>query len=242
MRVGAAPRLVTSAQLLDIDWNYPIDLAAGAEETGRTVAQKERRALPRDEALRALAGDDRRPLLVLRECMVCAGTDEALLTSGADNEKTLLLMRWFHCVKLPPDTSENPNSPFHALFPDNDSAHLFVSRWDGGDLVPLEDETSRTALWKSMTSLLDSSYEGSTRTPLKALAKLLDEYDRLDIELAQERAQAVKLIEKYGSDSSKLRKVERALEALATERAELDAQVRELTELELRAAEPTAAR
>lgn len=43
--------------------------------------------------MKAIAGDDSRPLLILRGYKVCNGTDDALLNGGIDNEKTLLLGR-----------------------------------------------------------------------------------------------------------------------------------------------------
>jgi hypothetical protein len=62
----------------------------------------------------------------VRECKVCNKTDDALLRPGAQNERTILLSRWFHCVKVPVDVLQ-PDHPFNALFPDTKSEHLFVS-------------------------------------------------------------------------------------------------------------------
>ena len=79
----------------------------GLRAEARTIGEHSRsvetkRTLPPEEAYAMLAGEDHRPLLVLRECMTCNGTDDALMTRKADNERTMLLSRWFHCVKLPP--------------------------------------------------------------------------------------------------------------------------------------------
>ena len=60
-------------------------------------------ALSREEAVKKIAGTDPRPLLVVRECNLCRGANHALLSHKLDNERTLLLTQWFHCVKLRPN-------------------------------------------------------------------------------------------------------------------------------------------
>ena len=49
-----------------------------------------RSALTREAAFKVIAGDDPRPLLVLRECKVCNGP-MMLCSRAVDNEKTFLL-------------------------------------------------------------------------------------------------------------------------------------------------------
>jgi hypothetical protein len=108
----------SAQELLEIDWKYPVFKAeAKLADDGRTVAGTVQRALPLERAVAYLAGEDPRPLLVLRECLVCNGTDKALLGAEADNEKTVLLTRWFHCVKLPVDVMLKEDHPFHDTGP-----------------------------------------------------------------------------------------------------------------------------
>ena len=72
-----------SAQtILTLDWDYAVYEAPTKDADGRTVAQRKKEALSVEAALAYLAGDDPRPLLVLRECKVCNGTDDALLSTG----------------------------------------------------------------------------------------------------------------------------------------------------------------
>ena len=112
----AAPIRGPSAKsYLRIEWEYPVYVPPEESAAKDTFAKKKRVALSREEAFRFIAGDDPRPLLVLRECKVCNGTDDALLKGGVDNEKTYLLSRWFHCIKLPVDVMEEDH-PFHNLF------------------------------------------------------------------------------------------------------------------------------
>src|SRR5262245_41475270 len=76
-----APRVVlrqqrgsTSKGRLRIDWRQPVP---PVPEGTATYAES---ALPLAEALQVLWEGDERPLLVLRECSFCQGTDQALLS------------------------------------------------------------------------------------------------------------------------------------------------------------------
>ena len=157
---------------LGIRWKYPgyiapIDETAAKEGKDRSLSMRRKEALLAGEAFAYLSGEDRRPLLVLRECTTCTGTEDALMTKGADNEKTMLMSRWFHCVKLPPDVLKEGH-PFHALFAGDDPAHLFVARWDGSQRRDLTGAQSRTELWGVMGDILASEYQ---KKPDKALQK-----------------------------------------------------------------------
>ena len=99
---------------LRIQWDHPVPPKPEVDPEA-TVAIP-RRALPLEEALAVIRGNDPRPLLVLRECVRCTGTEDALLKRMEDNERTFLMSRWFHCVKLPPAVLE-PEHAFHNLFP-----------------------------------------------------------------------------------------------------------------------------
>ena len=98
-------------------------------EAKHSTAKKKRKALSREDAFKVIAGNDPRPLLVLRECKVCNGTDDALLKGGIDNERTFLLSRWFHCVKLPVDVLEEWS---RKCITRKARAHW----WDGGHGAP----------------------------------------------------------------------------------------------------------
>ena len=191
------------------------------------------RALPLEEAFAYLAGDDPRPLLVLRECLVCNGTDEALLGAEADNEKTILLTRWFHCVKLPVDVMLKEDHPFHALFDGKSPPHLFVCDANGENLTPLESERSRTELWDVLGSALKRNYKKDARKSLKQLAKLLDRYDVLDEQIAELEQKFENTIETKGPKSSKLTKIKKDLEKRKQQLAELDADFAKASELQI---------
>jgi hypothetical protein len=140
------------------------------------------------EALSALANGDPRPLLVVRECESCAGTDDAFLSREFDNEQTILLARWFHAVKLPTDVLEDTHA-FHELFGKKSPPHLFVATADGKTRVDLSGQQSQKELWTAMTKVLRKSYKKNPDAALKEMRKLLDALDRYDnlVAAAEER-------------------------------------------------------
>lgn len=191
------------------------------EKAGRTVAKQEARALPAAEALAYIAKDDPRPLLVLRECKVCNGTDDALLSRGnVDNEKTFLLARWFHCVKLPVDVLEESH-PFHELFLGKSPEHMFLASTDGLVRIPLESERSRTELWGAMLEVLKATYAKAPDTSLRKMEKTVDDFDQIDERIAQMEKRADDLLESEGPDSKKWKKLNSELEEARQERDKL---------------------
>ncbi|MFT5289889.1 MAG: hypothetical protein ACI8QS_000221 [Planctomycetota bacterium] len=193
-----------------------------------------------EEALRYIAGDDPRPLLVLRECLTCNGTDDALLTRKEDNERTMLLSRWFHCVKLAPAVIETDH-PFHALFAGDSPAHLFVAQSGGQVRVELKGDQSRTELWGAMNGALALAYEKVTdkgpKGALGQLYKLLDKLDQVDeaILLVQRRLEDE--AEDDGLNTRKARKLTAKLQELREERAEFRAEADKASALKLRKVE-----
>jgi hypothetical protein len=182
-----------------------------------TSAKRVRKALSREEALRFIAGDDPRPILLLRECLVCNGTDKALLSQGVDNEKTFLLARWFHCVKLPADVLAQDH-PFRALFDGKNPEHLFLSAADGSGKIPLESERSRTELWGHMSKVLALGYGKDLTPALDGTLKLLDQLDKLDQRAHALQQEIDQLMEKEGPGSKKIAKAKAKLADVEKER------------------------
>ena len=232
MPVTEAPRGESAKSVLKIEWQYPVFKEAEKATTG-SVAKAARRALAMQDALKFIAGDDPRPLLVLRECKVCNGTDDALLSKGADNERTFLLSTWFHCVKLPVDVLES-NHPFYEMFGHEDPEHLFVALPDGSMKVKLESDTSRTELWSAMNEVLAAAYKDDPQSALKAVQKTLDRMDVIDTRLLDLRAKRNELLEKEGASSKKLLKVNLEIEEAKQEIATLLAHVAKARQLELK--------
>jgi hypothetical protein len=228
------PRGPSTRELLKLDWDYPVYVAAAAAPSEGTAVRAPRQALSREEALRILAGKDLRPLLVLRECAFCNKTDDALLTPGTDNERILFLSRWFHCVKLPVDVTQ-PDHPFNALFPNDESEHLFVAARDGSDKAPLEADTSRVELWAAMGRTLAAAYVKDPTTAYKEIHSTFDRLDVLDVKLGGLEAKKSDLMETPGVDAAKLKKVDAEIEQVRKEIASAREEVQRLSKLELKA-------
>lgn len=207
------PHGPTSRELLQIRWDYPVYGGGPATASDGAEHAELRHALTREEALRFIARDDPRPLLVLRECSYCNRTERALLTPGADNEKTILLSRWFHCVRLAMDVSEHDH-PLHALFPRDDAEHLFVCAADGSGRIGLEAATSRSDLWSAMTSTITQAYAVDPTPAYKQLATLIDGFDLTDQRLIDLQEKRSRLMEGEHFDPAELRKLDEQIAEL----------------------------
>jgi hypothetical protein len=215
-----------------MNWDYPV-YSEQAQRGEGTNARKLRSALSAEEAYAFVAGDDPRPLLVIRECKVCNGTDRALLSPGADNERTQLLSRWFHCVKLPQDVRDE-NHPFYELFPKQDAEHLFVASPDGTLRLGLESEGSRTKLWSAMLDVLKSEYKQKPGSALKKIAHSLNELDVVDERRAHLQLRRDEILEEDGPGSRKLKKIAKDLAKLDAKREGLREEIDAATRIELR--------
>lgn len=218
----------TSKDLLQIAWDYPVWKPAApttgqSASTGTVVVERER-ALALEQAMQLVVREDKRPLLVMRECERCKGTDHALLSRSLDNEQTVLLTRWFHCVKLPPNVLQ-ADHPLTALFkPQKEGEripHLFFVDPDGTHKLPLPGDQSQSELWETMFSYLERCYEGDAKKAVKELRNVLNQFDRIDSRTTELRGRIDKEIEKRGPDSDKLPKLEKDLAELEDERKKL---------------------
>ena len=220
--------------VLEMEWQFPV-FTHEKKEGQRSASTQARRALSAEKAYAYIAGDDPRPLLVLRECLTCTGTDDALLTRGADNEKTFLMSRWFHCVKLPPDVLEEDH-PFHNLFAGKDPGHLFVADASGTNRLDLNGEQSRTELWSVMGKQIAARYQKKPgyEKSLKSLLKLLDQFDTIDEKIVTVSEKIDKAIEKDGLKSRKLKKLKLELAKLEKARAKTLEQAVAVAELKLK--------
>ena len=202
------------------------------------------RALPVEKAYELVADGDKRPLLILRECELCKGTDHAVLSRTLDNEQTVLLTHWFRCVKLPPNVLTEKH-PFYNLFKKGEGEkkvpHLFFADPSGEHKLALPGDQSQSDLWKVMFKYLGRCYDENAKTSIKKLRKLLSQYDKLDAQEDLVRARIDKEIEKNGPKSRKLKKFDKDLAKLAKEREGLRQDERDLRDLALKAPKEEAA-
>ena len=227
-QVALHERQQTSRALLQWTW----DRAAWSSAHGAG-------ALPAAEALAAVADGDPRPLLVLRECEACRGSDDAFLSRTLDNDKTVLLGRWFHAVRVGPEVLE-PGHPLHALFAGGAPAHLFTATLDGRTRVDLDGAQSQAKLWRAMTTVLRKAYRRDPDAAVRGLQKLLDQLDEAELRLAEVEDQLMNARGEHGSDASEVKDLERSRDALAAARLELLEKGLDLDDLQLRNAQPEA--
>jgi hypothetical protein len=231
----------TAKKLLEIDWTYPVWKPADTtDQPGeRTTAVKQvEHALPLKEAYEFVTSGDRRPVLILRECERCKGTDHALLSRSLDNEQTVLLTHWFRCVKLPPNVLDE-NHPFFNLFKrEKEGApvpHLFFADPDGGNKQDLPGDQAQTVLWSTMFSYLDRCYVEDAKASIKELRQVLSQFDKLDEEEHLIKTRLDKEIEKNGPESTQIKKFEAELAKNKKQREMLTAREKELRDLALKA-------
>ena len=226
----------TAKSLLKMKWNYPVHQLVNMKAKpveGGTVSKAVRRALDKQVAFYKIAGDDRRPLLVLRECRLCNGTDDALLSRGGGNERILIMTRWFNCVKLPIEVLEEDH-PFTKLFPEKHPPHLFLARWDGSHPLTLRGDMSRSELTGHMYTMLKSEYKKSAEKAVKQIEKIIAQYDVADEKIARLEIAIDDEIEKNGPESRKLKKINQGLKAAKQDLANLKKQEAKLSDLGLK--------
>jgi hypothetical protein len=224
-------RQATSKKLLEIAWDFPETLDVREADDGKTRASARMFKLSREAALARLTAGDDRPLLVLRECNVCKGSDDALLSRKLDNERTQLLTRWFHCVKFKPNVMFDENHTFHALFDGKPAPHLFVCRADGSQMVLLGGRVPQGEIWDAMLGVLSSHYERDAEEAVKSILELMARFDHLDAMELQYKEQIDAEIEARGPKSSKLRRLREKLAKLDAEREALRARQQKLEDL-----------
>jgi hypothetical protein len=237
----------TSKDRLKVVWTHPVwqPKPVAVEATGqRTVAGAREHALPLAEAYALITGDDQRPLLILRECELCKGTDHALLSRDLDNEQTVLLSHWFHCVKLPPNVLDAQH-PFYNLFArakDGEAIpHLFFCDADGSNKAALPGDQSQTELWETMFGFLERNYQGDAKKAVKELRTLLAQFDKVDNMEQDVKARMDREIDKRGVDTERVKKLELELADLKKQRQALlarEQKIRGLARRDLNAPKP----
>lgn len=215
-----------SRRLLKIDWTHAAVLEDAGPQ-GPTSSARRMVSLEREAALAKLTEKDLRPLLLLRECERCKGTEHALLSRSLDNERLQLLLRFFHCVKFRPNVLE-PAHPYRKLFDEQAPAHLMVLSADGKQVYAFDGNQDQRDLRAALERLLAQEYERSAERAIDESLKLMTHYDVLDLERKALTEEMETEIEKDGPRShraqalkTKLSKVERKIATLREQEAEI---------------------
>ena len=141
--------------------------------------------MPRNEAFYKLNGNgNHKPLLVLRECVLCKGTEHALFDRRLNNEKTKLLCQWFYCVKLPPKVLDAKHA-FRNVFRKEKPPHVFICSPDGSNMTEFSGKQTQAELQKAMVELIAKSYQKKPLPAVKAMLRFLSEFDNHDSMLQQ---------------------------------------------------------
>ena len=219
----------TSKDRLTIDWVHPVRQDDGV----RTRAAG---ALTLEEALDAMWEDgDDRPLLVLRECNLCQGSDGALLSRSMKNDKTIVLARWFRTVRLPAHVVETGH-PFHKVFFGYEWKHVphfFLLAHKGAEPVPFTGTQTQSQLWRKMASVLEERYTKDPLPQARKLLMLLDRYDSLESRRDDMREQLLAVRAERGPDSARARQLGKALAEIEAEWREVEAEEKEVRDLRL---------
>ena len=224
----------TAKETMKLEWDYPIfgfKKIKKAHESG-TIAKSVERAIGRSVAFIDIAKGDLRPMLVLRECKLCNGTDDALLSSYESNEDILMMAKWFHCVKLP-QTVLDETHPYHNLFNEKHPPHLFVSKWDGTAHIPLKGDLSRGELTDNLYAMLGMTYDGKAKPRVKKLKKLLYLYDMLDEKIQRLEITIDDELEQRGPKSKKIKKYRSQLNKALKEMLSLKEDEKKLYDMKL---------
>jgi len=146
-----------------------------AWDTARSSDEKQ---LSEAEVVEHLRGDDKRPLLVLRDCGGCDKKVDDLVNRTLANEQVILASQWFHCVRVSKEAAD-PRHPFHALFEGTNPPHIIMTSWSGSKLTPRLATTADKVFWKEIVRVLRVDYRKNPTKHVRDLQRALDKFDML---------------------------------------------------------------
>jgi hypothetical protein len=212
----------TAAQLLRWEWS-----------PGLPPTHGEAKALPEKEALVVLADGDPRPLLVLRDCAGCERDDHDLVTKEIEGEKVTLMGRWFHPVRVSDDVLK-PSHPFHELFSAKVPPHLVAATLDGAQVSAVGSRANAAQLSKALSGVLRKAYKEDPDAAVKALLVLLDDFDRVDLQLKGFDEKLAAMRQELGTDAREVKALEAERKLVDDERQALLQKGKDLDELGLK--------
>ncbi|MGK0202908.1 MAG: hypothetical protein ACI89X_001591 [Planctomycetota bacterium] len=221
----------TSKRRLKVDWEHPVPPVSEGNNTAASGA------MARAEAISLLwDADDGRPLLVLRECKTCQGSDSALLSRSLINDKTMLMTKWFRTVKMPAHISERSH-PFHNVFAGYDFGkkvpHFFLLADKNAKPVAFTGVQTQSKLWKGMYGVLEQRYAKSAKRQVKKWLMLLDRYDTIEGRRKALKEELLAVRADRGPDSSKAKKITAKLAELDQDWAVVEAEEKKVRNLGL---------
>lgn len=217
-------RAAATLRQIEIDWVFP-------------VTPKAAQPLGWERAIRALAGTDRRPLLVRRHGHEVEAAGDRRIADLLDQEELRVMSRFFRCVDLA-DTSRHPDHPFSGLFHPERPPLGFVSDANGEIAVGFSGYETAADIYRVLYETLARAYEGDADRVVRGLRRGIEDFDRL---LPREE-ELVRLVDdavaEDGPDSPAARKQRQRLDDLRKELVALRARQTALSNsLKLRAAD-----
>tara|TARA_R110002073_G_scaffold298939_2_gene465695 strand:+ start:617 stop:1339 length:723 start_codon:yes stop_codon:yes gene_type:complete len=224
-------RGATSKHRLKVDWTHPVPPAREGKETAAAGP------MSRADAIAHLwAGDDGRPLLVLRECTACQGSDSALFSRSLTNDKTMLLTKWFRTVKMPAHIAERSH-PFHNVFAGYDFGkkvpHFFLLAHKDAKPVSFTGVQTQSKLWTGMYGVLEQRYAKSAKRQVKKWLMLLDRYDTIEGRRTALKEELLAVRADRGPDSNRAKKLTAKLAELDEDWAAVEAAEKKVSDLGL---------
>jgi hypothetical protein len=224
-------RGATSKDRLKVRWVHPVPPERSATETSASGP------LPFQEAIDKMWEEtDQRPLLVLRECSKCKESDEAMLFRALDNERTLLLTRWFRTVRLPSHVAETGH-PFFNVFEghgfEGGWPHFFLLAHPGAKPVTFSATQTPSQLWKAMGEVIQLRYAKDHERAIKEWQSLLQTFDKVDARHRQLEDQLAEARAEGGPDSPRAKKLAEELKQNADERDAALAREKQILDLSL---------
>jgi hypothetical protein len=201
---------------IEIEWTFP-------------VTPKAAQPLGFERAVAALAGDDRRPLLVRRHGHEVELGQERRVEALLDQEELRVLTRFFRCVDLP-DTTRHEGHPLSGLYVPERAPLLFVVDADAENTAGFSGLESATEIYGALYAAIERNYAGDAERTVRSLRRGIEDYDRLLPREEELRRAVDDAVAESGPDSPAARKqqkrldeVRREIEVLRAREAELDA-------------------
>lgn len=155
----------TSRNRLVLYWQYPSPVFESSLSFSAAIAK--------------LAGDDPRPLFIFREADDRKKKVRKAFEKTLKDEKILLSLRWFHCIKMDRRVAEKENV-FYKIFDRRPMPDLIVCSRDGAKFIGFHGIIKARKLFSAMIKALRVEYRRSPVRALKAWFTLLNRFDSLD--------------------------------------------------------------
>ena len=218
-------RGATSRSRLNIPW--------GHSSVTRSVQVKDRAS-----ALRHMADDDLRPLLILRLTHDTGNATKKvrkLLKAALASERFQLASHWFHCVLVTKEVMKKDH-PYHCLWEGKSAARIILATADGKRVVRFLGNARQRVNWPDIAAVLKAAYEKNPTKAIRSRERLITAFDVLDAKISNLGDQIATASERNNDATLAALKVR--LDKVEEEREKALAQERVLQDLVLRKPKP----